>query len=128
MKIGLRLPQVGPHATRDLVLRFAETAEHAGYDSLWTIDHVVRPRAYSSRYPYAANGRSTADPTDPLLESLTLLAFVAAVTQRIELGTSVLVLPMRQPVLHAKIIASLDHLAGGRFILGAGLGWAREEF
>ena len=130
MKVGLLLPQAGPDITADLVVRYARAAEDAGYDSLWTIDHVVLPRKWTSVYPYTPSGspprRIQIDAH--LLEPLTQLTYVAAVTNRVQLGTSVLVLPMRQPVLHAKVMASLDHIAGGRFILGAGIGWAKEEF
>lgn len=130
MDVGLVLPRTGPHATRDHVATVARAAEHAGFASLWASDHVVYPREYASTHPDRAEGRLPAhfDPQANLLEPLTMLAFVAAVTERIALGTSVLVLPMRHPVLHAKIIASIAQLAGGRFILGAGVGWMREEF
>ncbi|MYE47088.1 MAG: TIGR03619 family F420-dependent LLM class oxidoreductase [Chloroflexi bacterium] len=130
MDVGILLPQAGDRATRDAVLRHARAAEEAGFDSLWTNDHVVFPREYRSRYPYSADGnlpgRVHIDAS--LLEPLTELAFVAGVTSRVQLGVAVLVLNMRQAVLHAKIMATLDHLAGGRLILGAGMGWAKEEF
>jgi probable F420-dependent oxidoreductase len=92
---------------------------------------VVMPREYVSAHPDHPGGRLPGhySPERNLLEPLTLLAFAASVTERIRLGTSVLVLPMRNPVLHAKVIASIDRLAGGgRFYVGAGIGWAREEF
>lgn len=130
MDIGILLPQAGEQATRTQVLLHARAAEKAGFDSLWTNDHVVFPREYRSRYPYSADGnlpgRVHVDAS--LLEPLTELAFVAGATSRVQLGVAVLVLNMRQAVLHAKIMATLDHLAGGRFILGAGMGWAKEEF
>ncbi len=130
MKVGLGLPQTGSGATREHVETFARTAEELGYDGLWVADHVVIPREYRSTHPDREGGRlpSHFQAGANLLEPLTLLSFVAAVTERVDLGTSVLVLPMRQPVLHAKVIASLDRLAGGRFILGAGIGWCEEEF
>ena len=131
MQIGLGLPQTGPGATREHIATYAQTAEESGYASLWVADHVVVPREYRSLHPSRPGGRlpDRYRPERNLLEPLTLLAFVAGVTERIRIGTSVLVLPMRQPVLHAKIIASIDHLAGGgRFTLGVGVGWAREEF
>lgn len=128
MKIGVYLPQVGSGATRESMLAFAAAAEECGFDSLWVFDHVVLQKEQGSRYPYAADGRLAIPPTTDFLEPLTALSFVAAATSRVELGVGVLVLPMRQPVLHAKIMASLDKLAGGRFILGAGVGWWQEEF
>ena len=122
MKVGLRVPAFGWRATPEHIEAHARAAEAHGFDSLWVSDHVVMPRAHSTRHgaPFKVD--------EAFLEPLTTLAFLAAVTERVELGVSVLVVPMRQPVLHAKIMASIDHLAGGRLILGAGVGWAREEF
>jgi probable F420-dependent oxidoreductase len=131
MEIALGLPQTGTHTSREYVIEFARAAEDAGYDALSVADHVVMPRQYTSSHPDRPDGKLPAHfRTDRnLLEPLTLLAFVASVTEHIRLGTAVLVLPMRQPVLHAKVIASIDHLAGsGRIYLGAGIGWCREEF
>jgi probable F420-dependent oxidoreductase len=130
MEVGILLPQAGEAATRDQVLAHARAAEAAGFDSLWVNDHVVFPREYRSRYPYSPDGKlpGRVHVDASLLEPLTELAFVAGVTERVQLGVAVLVLNMRQAVLHAKIMATLDHLAGGRFILGAGMGWAKEEF
>lgn len=127
MQIGVHLPHVGPQATRTTLIEFAQRMEALGYDSLWVSDHVVIPRVYESRYPYHPSGR-LAWIDLPILEPLSTLLFVAAVTERARLGTTVLVLPMRNPVLHAKVMATLDHLSGGRFILGAGAGWLKEEF
>jgi probable F420-dependent oxidoreductase len=127
VQIGVHLPHVGPQATRATLIEFAQRMEALGYDSLWVSDHVVIPRQYESRYPYHPSGR-LAWIDLPILEPLSTLLFVAAVTERARLGTTVLVLPMRNPVLHAKVMATLDHLSGGRFILGAGTGWLREEF
>ena len=130
MEIGLALPQTGPDATRAHIGAFARTAEESGYASLWVSDHVVFPREFRSRYPYSADGklpqRFQSDAN--LLEPLTLLTYVAGITERVQIGTAVMVLPMREPVFHAKVIASIDHLAGGRFIFGVGVGWCREEF
>lgn len=128
MEIGLHIPQVGPFARRESIERFVRAAEDAGFDGLWVFDHVVIRKEQGSAYPYSADGRLGFRPTLDFLEPLTLLAFVAATTTRIRLGTSVLVLPMRQPVLHAKILATIDHLSGGRLILGGGVGWWKEEF
>jgi len=85
------------------------------------------PHAISSRYPYNATGQFPLPPDATFLEPLTALGMVAAVTERVRLGTTVLVLPHRHPVLAAKALATLDHLSGGRVILGAGVGWMREE-
>ncbi|GBD24560.1 Pyrimidine monooxygenase RutA [bacterium HR29] len=128
MEVGLHVPQVGPFARREVIERFARAAEDAGFDGLWVFDHVVIRKEQGSAYPYSPDGRLGFRPTLDFLEPLTLLAFLAAVTNRIRLGTSVLVLPMRHPVLHAKILATIDHLSGGRLILGGGVGWWKEEF
>lgn len=128
MRVGVYLPQVGPIATGQQVALVAQAAERAGFDSLWAFDHVVLREDYGTPYPYAEDGRLPVPTTAAFVEALTVLTFAAAITERVELGTAVLVLPMRAPVLHAKMIASLDHLAGGRVILGAGVGWWKEEF
>ena len=117
----------GAAATRQTLLGFARRAEALGYDSLWVSDHVVLPWRIGSRYPYNASGDFPLPPATDFLEPLTALSLVAAVTERIALGTSVMVLPHRHPVLAAKMLATLDHLAPGRVILGAGVGWMREE-
>lgn len=128
MEIGLHIPQVGPLAAPDTIATFARAADDAGYDGLWVFDHVVLQKQQQSKYPYSADGSLGFPPTMDFLEPLTLLTFLAGITKRARLGTSVLVLPMRQPVLHAKIMATIDHLSGGRFVLGAGIGWWKEEY
>ena len=127
MDIGCHLPVYGPAATREALTLFARRAEALGYDSLWVSDHVVIPYAIRSRYPYNATGDFPLSPDTDFLEPLTVMALVAGVTSKIRLGTSVLVLPHRHPVLTAKMLATLDHLAPGRVILGAGVGWMKEE-
>lgn len=128
MKVGIYLPQVGGAASPEQITRIARAAEAAGFDSLWTFDHVVLRPDQGSDYPYSEDGRFLVPAETAFLEPLTLMTYAAAVTERVELGSAVLVLPMRAPVLHAKLIATLDHLAGGRVILGAGVGWWKEEF
>ena len=127
MQIGCHLPVYGPAATREVLLGFARRMESLGYDSLWASDHVVIPYAIASRYPYNPTGDFPLAPTTSFLEPLVALGLVAAVTERVQLGTTVLVLPHRHPVLAAKMLATLDHLAPGRVILGAGVGWMKEE-
>lgn len=127
MKIGGHLPMFGPIGTRDNVLAFARRMEALGYDSLWASDHVVIPYRIASPYPYDPAGQFPLAPDVPFLEPLTTLALVAGVTERVRLGTSILVLPHRNPVMAAKMCATLDHLSGGRLVLGVGVGWMREE-
>lgn len=127
MEFGCHLPVYGSAATRDTLLGFARRMEALGFDSLWASDHIVIPFAIGSRYPYGADGAFPLAPDAPFLEPLTALAMVAGVTERVRLGTTVLVLPHRHPVLAAKALATLDHLAPGRVVVGAGVGWMREE-
>ncbi len=127
MEFGCHLPVYGPAATRHTLLGFARRMEALGYDSLWASDHVVIPHSIAPRYPYSATGAFPLSPATNFLEPLTALALVAGATERISLGTTVLVLPHRHPVLAAKMLATLDHLAAGRVIVGAGVGWMREE-
>src|SRR5213083_2051593 len=124
---GYHLPIWGSAATRDTLLTLARRAEALGFDSVWASDHVVIPFEIRSRYRYNATGDFPLSADTTFLEPLTALAMVAGVTERARLGTTVLVLPHRHPVLAAKTLATLDHLSGGRVILGAGVGWMREE-
>ena len=127
MKVGCHLPVYGPAATRPIILGFARRMESLGFDSLWVSDHVVIPWTIRSRYPYSPTGEFPLPPATPFLEPLTTLAVVTGATERIALGTTVLVLAHRHPVLLAKMLATLDQLSGGRVILGAGVGWMKEE-
>jgi probable F420-dependent oxidoreductase len=127
MDFGCHLPVYGPAATREVVLGFARRMEQLGYASLWASDHVVLPWTIRSKYPYSPTGEFPLPPATDFLEPLTTLALVAGATERVKLGTTVLVLPHRHPVLAAKMLATLDHLTGGRVIVGAGVGWMKEE-
>jgi probable F420-dependent oxidoreductase len=114
----------GPEQIRSV----AQRAEDLGYDHVWVSDHIVLPKKVDSFYPYAADGVATFRPDEPYFEPLAALNFIAGCTQRIRLGTHVLIIPYRNPVLTAKILSTLDVLSGGRLILGAGVGWMEEEF
>jgi alkanesulfonate monooxygenase SsuD/methylene tetrahydromethanopterin reductase-like flavin-dependent oxidoreductase (luciferase family) len=127
IRFGYHLPVWGPAATRETLITVARRVEAMGFDSVWASDHIVIPFEIRSRYPYNSTGDFPLPPTSNFLEPLTALALVAGVTERVRLGTTVLVLPHRHPLLAAKILATLDHLAPGRVILGAGVGWMREE-
>jgi probable F420-dependent oxidoreductase len=127
MEFGCHLPVYGPAATRDTLLGFARRMEALAYDSLWASDHVVLPYAIASKYPYSPSGEFPLSPSANFLEPLVALSLVAGATERVKLGTTVLVLPHRHPVLAAKMFATLDHLAPGRVIVGAGVGWMKEE-
>jgi probable F420-dependent oxidoreductase len=128
MEWGVHLPHLGRQATRDNVVRFAQRVEALGFDSAWVSDHIAWPSAIQSKYPYSEDGSFAPAPDLPWLDTIGTLFFVAGCTERLRLGTSVLILGHRPPVLTAKAVASLDVLSGGRAILGVGVGWMREEF
>ncbi|WAX58468.1 TIGR03619 family F420-dependent LLM class oxidoreductase [Jatrophihabitans cynanchi] len=128
IRVGFQLPQWGGYATREPLLRLAREAEAAGFDSVWASDHIVFPAESSASYPYSASGEPPFRAEDGYLEVLTMLAVVAGATERIGLGTSVLVLPMRETLLTAKAVATLDVLSCGRVVLAVSTGWWREEF
>ena len=131
MEFGVVLPHVGPQARENVVERIQSISRHAetlGYHSLWVADHVVIPTVIESKYPYHPEGKFPIDPADDFLDPLTVLGYVAACTTRVRLGTGVLIIPYRHPVVTAKMVATLDVLSRGRIILGAGVGWMAEEF
>jgi len=128
MRLGAFMPPWGNHATPADFDKLAQGVEDLGYDSLWTGDHVVFPTDVASPYPYNATGAFPFDRDQPLFEPVTLLAYLAARTTTVRLGMSVLVLPMRNPVITAKMLADIDNLTRGRLELGVGVGWLREEF
>ncbi|MHB8575047.1 MAG: LLM class F420-dependent oxidoreductase [Dehalococcoidia bacterium] len=128
MQFGVHLPHLGRQADRETVWGFAQRAEALGLDSAWASDHIAWPAEVASRYPYSENGDFPAPFGVPWLDPLGTLLFVAGCTERIRLGTTVLILGYRPPVQTAKLLATLDQLSGGRAILGVGVGWMREEF
>jgi probable F420-dependent oxidoreductase len=127
MKFGVMPPARGRFlSSPDLIGEYARAAEDAGFESIWVFEHAVIPAGYDSRYPYNAEGRIGIEDED-LPDPLALLAFLAGVTNRLALGTGVLILPQRSPVLCAKECATVDALSAGRLQLGIGVGWLREE-
>ena len=128
MKYGVILPNVGPLAHIDSLARIAQNVEHLGYDGVFLSDHIAIPSDLRSAYPYRSDGRFPLTTSDRILEPVTTLAYLAAVTSRLQLGFSVLVLPYRHPVLNAKMLGTLDVISNGRLIVGAGVGWMAEEF
>jgi len=128
MRFGFALPGRGPLARPDVLVKLAQKADSLRYSSIFVTDHVVIPMSYDSQYPYAVSGKAAGDWTQGYMEPLALMSFLAGATSRIRLGTSVLVIPYRNPVVTAKMLATLDAMSGGRVILGAGVGWLREEF
>lgn len=129
MEFGIPLPGRGPLARLQTLLRLARAAETLGFSSLFVTDHVVLPVSSArSVYPYSPAGKLPGGAAQDYLEPLALLAYLAHATRRVSLGLSVLVVPYRNPVVAAKTLATIDRLSGGRLILGAGVGWLREEF
>lgn len=129
MKFGLRYANTGRNVQADNAVALAQAAEEAGFESIWTVDHVVVPQGYKSAYPYAPSGRMGDGREDMQLpDPLIYMAYIAAATKTIRLATGILIVPQRNPVVTAKQIATLDALSGGRVDLGIGVGWLEEEF
>lgn len=128
MQYGVILPNVGPMARIDVLTQIAGEVETLGYRGIFLSDHVAIPVELQSAYPYRSDGRFPLGPDDLILEPITTLSYLAAATESVHLGFSVLVLPYRHPVLNAKMLATLDVICGGRLIVGAGVGWMAEEF
>ncbi|WP_026411231.1 LLM class flavin-dependent oxidoreductase [Actinomadura oligospora] len=116
MILGVNVPNFGPGTDPDRLAAWAQTVEGLGYDLLMVSDHVVITPDVARQYPA------------PFYEPFTTLSWLAGVTRRIRLGTTVLVAPYRHPLLVARMAANLNRLSGGRLVLGVGAGWAREEF
>lgn len=132
MKFGVMFANVGSYTGAEAAARLARTAEDAGFDSIWAVEHVVVPAGYASQYPYDESGRMTLagsrEEDFAIPDPLIWLSWIGATTSRIELATGVMILPQRNPLVLAKEVASLDALSGGRVRLGVGVGWLEEEF
>ena len=120
MEFGLAFTNTGPFAEPAGAAAFARAAEEAGFDSLWTVEHVVVPSNYQSAYPYDPSGKMPGGEDFDIPDPLIWLSYVAAATSRIKLATGILILPQRNPVVLAKELATLDKLSGGRMLLGIG--------
>jgi probable F420-dependent oxidoreductase len=131
MKFGVSIGnfgQFGKHGSARDQVRVAVAAERLGFDSVWVHDHLVMPARILARYPYNESGVAGFAWRQEIYDPLAMLAAVAAATERVEIGTSVLIIPYRNPVVLAEMLATLDQLAGGRLRLGIGVGWMQEEF
>jgi probable F420-dependent oxidoreductase len=127
MKIGLALPHMGRQATAENIRRFAVYAERNGWDSLWTGERLLYPVRPKTPHPGKADGKLK-PATQRVFEHLTVLSYVAAITDRVRLGVSVLILPYHNPVLLGRRLATLDQLSHGRVTAGVGAGWSADEF
>jgi probable F420-dependent oxidoreductase len=128
MDFGVHLPHIGRQASGDALRRFATAIDQLGVHSGWSSDHVAWPREVTSQYPYTEDGSFPGGFDMPWLDPIGTLFFVAACTERLQLGNTVLILGYRPPLLTAKAFASLDVMSGGRALLGVGVGWMKEEF
>jgi alkanesulfonate monooxygenase SsuD/methylene tetrahydromethanopterin reductase-like flavin-dependent oxidoreductase (luciferase family) len=116
VRLGVNVPNFGPGTRPDVLRRWAQVAEGLGFDLLMVSDHVAVTPDVAEQYPA------------PFYEPFTTLSWLAGLTSRIRLGTTVLIVPYRHPLLVARMAANLNDLSGGRLVLGAGVGWARQEF
>jgi len=106
---------------------FVRDAEHLGFESVYSVEHVVVPVGHAAAYPYSESGRMPLADDCPIPDPLDLLAFIAGTTTSLRLGTGVVVGPHHHPLVLAKRLATIDQLSGGRMTLGVGVGWMREE-
>ena len=127
MKIGFFAVGIGATVEPVVLRSVAMAAERLGFATIWAPEHVVLVEQYASKYPYSS-GQFPGPPDIPIADPFTTLAYVAACTSTIRLGTGICLVPEHNPLVLAKTAATLDRLSGGRFILGAGVGWLAEEF
>lgn len=128
MEFGVFLPISGRAAGRETLMQAGRQAESLGFRGVWSADRIVIPWEIRTPYPYSADQQFIVPPDRPFLEPLTCLSFLAACTEKVSLGMSVLVLPYRPPLYAAKVVTTIDHLSRGRMVLGIGAGWMAEEF
>ena len=131
MEYGFYLPNSGPSVQPDALASIAQLGDRLGFYCMVMPDHVLQPNQVASPYPYSVTGDileagQSGDGEWP--EQITTLAYLAGVTERIRMVTSVMIIPYRNPILTAKMLSTLDMLSKGRLILGAGVGWMEEEF
>lgn len=128
MDFGIIFANTGAYASAEGAVAMGRNAEQNGFESVWTVEHPAIPKGYQSEYPYSRSGRMPGDEDAPVPDPLVWLTWVGAHTTTLRLGTGVMILPLRNPVVLAKECATLDALSGGRLILGVGVGWLHEEF
>lgn len=129
MQIGYFAIGIGPSADPEVIAVTARTVEQSGFHSLWAPEHVVLVGQYASKYPYAKDGKLPMPNTKiDFLDPFAALNYAAAHTKTVRLGTGICLVPEHNPVVLAKVVASLDTLSRGRFDFGVGIGWLEEEF
>jgi probable F420-dependent oxidoreductase len=127
MKFGLAFASSITHDPSES-LELVRCAEKIGFESVWGGEHVIIPAQIDSPYPYTEDGKIPMEPDMPVPDPLIWLAYVAAAAPTLRLGTCILILPQRNPLVLAKELSTLDQMSGGRVELGIGVGWMREEF
>jgi probable F420-dependent oxidoreductase len=128
MKIGLFAMGTNRMAGGALLRSVAANAERLGVSTLWVPEHVVLIDEYASKYPYSSDGQLPAATNSPILDPFLALTCMASATSKIRLATGICLVPEHNPLVLAKVTATLDFLSGGRFALGVGIGWLEEEF
>ena len=128
MKFGLHLPSAQPGANASDVLDVARTAEQLGFDSVWMFDHLFTPADLDSKYPYSRDGSYAMSAADPFYDPLGLYGVLAGATEKVRIGTGVMIAAYRHPIVLGKALATIERFAPGRIVLGLGRGWMEEEF
>jgi len=128
MDVGVFVPLGNGNASSEILRAVGRSIEERGFESIWVPEHVVLFEDYASAYPYSPDGKFPGSADSGMLEPLTALTYLAAVTDRVRLGTGICLVPQRNPVYTAKQVTDLDNLSGGRVDFGVGVGWLREEF
>lgn len=129
MQTGFIAVGIGQMANPEVMSLAAETAEQAGFHSIWAPEHIVLLDQYASKYPYSPDGKFPSPTMQvEILDPFAALTFIAAQTKTIRVGTGICLVPERNPLTTAKEVATLDKLSGGRFDFGVGIGWLEEEF
>jgi len=128
VKVGVMAVVFGRVQGMSVMKAFASNAERLGFSTLWAPEHVVLVDQYNSRYPYRDEGTFPAPTDAPIADPFLTLTTLASVTEKIRLGTAICLVPEHNPLVLAKVIATLDCLSEGRFTLGVGVGWLAEEF
>lgn len=128
LQVGVVPFNSGPFIEPGALAGMAAELESLGYESMWTFEHVIVPHDYDSRYPYSPTGKLAVSSKAAFVDPLIAIAWAAAATSRIRFGTGVNILSQVNPLYLAKQASSIDHLSGGRLMLGLGVGWLKEEF
>jgi probable F420-dependent oxidoreductase len=128
VEIGLHLPSAQPGAEAESILAVAKKAEELGFDAVWMFDHLFTPSALESLYPYSRDGSYALSAADPFFDPLGLFGVLAGATEKVRIGTGVMVAAYRHPIVLGKALATIERFAPGRIVLGLGSGWMREEF